>query len=116
MSELGQSRHSDYEPVTSGLASKADIFSAGRHVTKVPEGDVLVITLASDHLAKSSARRNGSNSFRLDAWSAPTVCRGLLRRLRAGPRWEQATFRDTRKLDAAGRLHGVRPGERGIRV
>ena len=32
------------------------------------------------------------------AWTAPTVFRGLLRRVRAGPRWKQNAFRDARKL------------------
>src|SRR3981189_492379 len=33
MSELGQSRHFDYAPTTSGLPREADIFSVHRHVS-----------------------------------------------------------------------------------
>jgi hypothetical protein len=37
ISELGDSRHFDNAPTTSGLLLKEDIFRAGRHVSKVPE-------------------------------------------------------------------------------
>src|SRR5258707_12119401 len=40
MSELGQSRHFGRRPTTSGLPLEADIVTAGRHVSKVPEGDM----------------------------------------------------------------------------
>jgi hypothetical protein len=36
MSELGQSRHFDRAPITSGLPLRTDIGSIGRHVSKVP--------------------------------------------------------------------------------
>ena len=39
MSELGDSRHFDGLPMTSGLPLEADIVTAGRHVSKVPTGD-----------------------------------------------------------------------------
>lgn len=41
MSELGQKRHFDSAPVTSGLPLRTDIGGTGRHVAKVPEGDIL---------------------------------------------------------------------------
>src|SRR6266550_1041689 len=39
MSELGPSRHFGRRPTTSGLPLEADIVTAGRHVSKVPEAD-----------------------------------------------------------------------------
>jgi hypothetical protein len=41
MSQLGQSRHLDRAPLTSGLPRLADIFSVCRHVRKVPQADYL---------------------------------------------------------------------------
>jgi len=35
-SELGQTRHFDHAPITSGLPRQADNFSAARHVSNVP--------------------------------------------------------------------------------
>jgi hypothetical protein len=40
MSELGQSRHFDRAPPTSGLARLADILRVIRHVSKVPEAAI----------------------------------------------------------------------------
>jgi hypothetical protein len=40
MSELGQSRHFDRSPVTSGLPLRTDIGGIGRHVSKVPTTDI----------------------------------------------------------------------------
>jgi hypothetical protein len=42
MSLLGQSRHFDRAPLTSGLPRLADIFSVCRHVSKVPKSDLCV--------------------------------------------------------------------------
>jgi hypothetical protein len=39
MSLVGQSRHSDAAPVTSGLPRLADILRVSRHVSNVPEAD-----------------------------------------------------------------------------
>jgi hypothetical protein len=39
-SEMGQSRHFDRAPLTSGLPRSTDIVSTGRHVSKVPTGDI----------------------------------------------------------------------------
>jgi hypothetical protein len=39
MSLLGQSRHFDRLPDTSGLPRSTDILSVCRHVSKVPKGD-----------------------------------------------------------------------------
>jgi hypothetical protein len=36
MTVMGQSRQSNVPPVTSGLPSKADLVTAGRHVSQVP--------------------------------------------------------------------------------
>ena len=41
MSALGQSRHFGRRPTTSGLHPETDIVSVGRHVSKVPEADML---------------------------------------------------------------------------
>jgi hypothetical protein len=43
MSELGQSRHSDHAPITSGLPRKADIFRTGRHFAFVPKAEIVVV-------------------------------------------------------------------------
>jgi hypothetical protein len=40
MSELGHSRHFDGLLMISGLPPEADIVTAGRHVSKVPTGDI----------------------------------------------------------------------------
>jgi hypothetical protein len=40
MSQLGQSRHFDRAPLTSGLPRLADILGVVRHVSKVPEADL----------------------------------------------------------------------------
>ena len=37
MSQLGQSRHSDGAPLTSGLPRQTDILTVRRHVSKVPK-------------------------------------------------------------------------------
>src|ERR1035437_10250962 len=37
---LGQKRHSDHAPLTSGLPRIADIFSVRRHVSKVPNPEI----------------------------------------------------------------------------
>jgi hypothetical protein len=40
MSEMGQSRHFDRAPRTSGLPRTTDIGGTGRHVSKVPTSDI----------------------------------------------------------------------------
>ena len=40
MSQMGQKRHFDRAPVTSGLPRLADILSVIWHVSKVPIGDL----------------------------------------------------------------------------
>jgi len=40
MTALGQSRHSDYAQITSGLSLKADIARESWHVSKVPNSEV----------------------------------------------------------------------------
>jgi hypothetical protein len=37
----GQSRHFSRRPITSGLPPETDIVRTGRHVSKVPEGDII---------------------------------------------------------------------------
>jgi hypothetical protein len=44
MSELGHSRHFDGLSMTSGLPLEADIVTAGRHVSKVPNRRHLAAT------------------------------------------------------------------------
>jgi hypothetical protein len=43
MSQLGHSRHFDGLPMTSGLPLEADIVTAGRHVSKAPSTEVVVL-------------------------------------------------------------------------
>jgi hypothetical protein len=40
MTALGQTRHFDGAPLTSGLPQLADILWGSRHVSKVPIGDI----------------------------------------------------------------------------
>jgi hypothetical protein len=58
-SEMGQSRHSDHAPITSGLPPKADNFRASRHFAYAPE--------RSPYLVRSSAAR------------LPSVCKSRIR-------------------------------------
>jgi hypothetical protein len=51
MSQLGQSRHFDRAPLTSGLPQQADIFRVERHVLNVPATEVTNI-----HFGHQSAR------------------------------------------------------------
>ena len=41
---LGQSRHFARRPTTSGLPLETDIVRAGRHVSRVPTGDITLIS------------------------------------------------------------------------
>jgi hypothetical protein len=41
MSDLGQSRHFRRRPTTSGLPLETDILRAGRHVSKLPEAEIM---------------------------------------------------------------------------
>jgi hypothetical protein len=52
MSPLGHSRHFAGLPMTSGLSLEADVVTAGRHVSKVPETDLRII--ATEHNRKRS--------------------------------------------------------------
>src|SRR5436190_15817460 len=54
MSELGQSRHFDHAPVTSGLPRLSDILSMRRHVSKVPKPEVDVHSITSSAVASSA--------------------------------------------------------------
>jgi hypothetical protein len=40
MSEMGQTRHFDRAPVTSGLPQSTDILRVRQHVSKVPDSDM----------------------------------------------------------------------------
>src|SRR5438552_17533218 len=44
MSELGQTRHFDRAPITSGLLQQADLIRVRRHVSNVPLAVILVST------------------------------------------------------------------------
>jgi len=54
MSQLGQSRHFGRRPTTSGLLLEADIVRAGRHVSKVPNPEVVA---SFDHLVGAGQHR-----------------------------------------------------------
>ena len=47
MSQLGQSRHFDGLPMTSGLPPETDIVTAGRHVSNVPKAEVAALVRSS---------------------------------------------------------------------
>ena len=60
MSELGQSRHFDGAPITSGLPREADIFRVRRYVSKVPTTDSCAAANASlfnHHVGARKQRR-----------------------------------------------------------
>jgi hypothetical protein len=60
MSPTGQSRHSDLMPVTSGLPMKADIFGAGRDLSKVPLPDFRAARVDDSTPSKSWGPEPGS--------------------------------------------------------
>src|SRR5438445_13473621 len=59
-SGMGQSRHSDLTPVTSGLPMKADIFGAGRDLSKVPLPDFRAAQVGDSTPSKSWGPEPGS--------------------------------------------------------
>jgi hypothetical protein len=48
MSLLGQSRHFERWPTTSGLCPKADIVTAGRHDANVPQAEIVTLTATQE--------------------------------------------------------------------
>src|ERR1700694_5204208 len=72
---LGQSRHFDRAPLTSGLPRLADILRVIRHVSKVPSQ-----TFERDHLPRwtRETRPDRHRTF----FAIPTVRVGVLQRLR----------------------------------
>jgi hypothetical protein len=50
MSQMGQSRHCDRAPLTSGFSQLADILRVSRHVSNVPQADMASV---AHHLDRS---------------------------------------------------------------
>jgi hypothetical protein len=58
MSQLGQSRHLDRAPLTSGLLPTPDILSTRRHVSNVPISEMVALHLVTS-LARASSMGHG---------------------------------------------------------